>query len=153
MFSLQILYHGVMSNAVSFTVNSLSLTSVSPNSAGGGISVTFTGTGFGTSQGTGAAILGTTAPAQILSWSETQIVATVAASALSGVAHIQQNGAWSNALSFTVPPPGGGTGNTLVPVMLNMVVGDTHTIQALNPSSHPVTGLTWTSSDPAIRRC
>jgi uncharacterized protein YjdB len=31
-----------------------------------------------------------------------------------------------------------------------MSVGDTHTIQALNSLSQPVTGLTWASSDPTI---
>ena len=28
------------------------------------------------------------------------------------------------------------------------MVGDTHTIQALNAAAPPVTGLTWVSSDP-----
>ena len=31
-----------------------------------------------------------------------------------------------------------------------MVVGDTHTIQALSSTGQPVTGLTWASSDPTI---
>ena len=54
---------------------------------------------------------------------------------------------WSNAVRFTVPVSGG---NTLAPNLLNLVVGDTHTIQALNPAGQPVTGLTWTSSDPNV---
>jgi len=32
----------------------------------------------------------------------------------------------------------------------NMSVGDTHTIQALNSASLPVTGLTWVSSNPDV---
>jgi hypothetical protein len=39
---------------------------------------------------------------------------------------------------------------TILPAMLNMVVGDTHTIQALSSAGQPVTGLTWTSSDPTV---
>ena len=39
---------------------------------------------------------------------------------------------------------------TLSPNLLTMLVGDTHTIQALNASGQPVTGLTWTSSDPTV---
>jgi hypothetical protein len=31
-----------------------------------------------------------------------------------------------------------------------MLVGDTHTIQALSAAGQPVTELTWTSSDPTI---
>ena len=50
---------------------------------------------------------------------------------------------------FQVPGPDGTT-LTLVPSMLNMVVGDTHTIQALGSGGQPVTGLTWTSSDPTV---
>ena len=112
-----------------------------------GASITFTGSGFGSSQGSGIVWLGSTAAGQIVSWSDTQIVATVASTALTGIAKIQQNGVWSNALGFTVPSPGG---NTIMPSLLNMAVGDIHTIQALSATGQPVTGLTWTSSDPTI---
>src|SRR5580658_9505385 len=33
---------------------------------------------------------------------------------------------------------------------LFLVVGDTHSIQALNSTSQPVTGLTWTSSNTSV---
>lgn len=39
---------------------------------------------------------------------------------------------------------------TLVPNLLNMMVGDTRTIQALSATGQPVTGLTWASSDPNV---
>ena len=39
---------------------------------------------------------------------------------------------------------------TLSPNVLNLVVGETHSIQALNPAGQPVPGLTWTSSDPTV---
>ena len=76
-----------------------------------------------------------------------QVVATVAPTALTGIAKIQQNGVWSNAVGFTVPVGGG---NTLVPALLNLVVGDTRTLQALNASGQTVTGLTWTSSNRTV---
>jgi len=142
----QVLQGGVMSNAVPFTVNTPQLASISPISGLSGTQVTFTGSGFGSLQGTGTVWLGSTA-GQVVSWSDTTVVATVAPSALSGIARIQQNGVLTNALYFTVPVTGG---NTLVPSLLNMVVGDTRTIQALNSASLPVTGLTWVSSDPTI---
>jgi hypothetical protein len=144
----RVLQNGVMSNAVPFTVNSLQLTSVSPNSGVAGTSVTLTGAGFGASQGTGIAWLGSMA-GQVVSWSDTQVVATVAPGALSGMARIQQNGVWSNAVVFTVPGSDGSI-LRLVPNPINLEVGDTQMIQALNGAGQPVTGLTWTSSDPTV---
>ena len=144
--NVQVLQNGVFSPAIPFTVNTLQLGSVSPTSGLPGTSVTFTGAGFGSLQGSGIVWLGSTA-GQVLSWSDTQVVAAVAPTALTGIARVQQNGAWSNSFGFTVPVSGG---NTVVPAMLNMVVGDTHTIQALSPTGQSVTGLTWTSSAPAV---
>ena len=70
---------------------------------------------------------------------------------MSGIVKIEQNGVWSNALTFTVPPTLGTTTSvTLVPNQINMVVGSTQAIQALNPSGTSVTGLTWASSNPAV---
>jgi hypothetical protein len=141
-----VLQNGVMSNAVPFTVNTLQLTSISPTSGAAGTSVTFTGAGFGDSQGSGGVWLGST-DGQVVSWSDTQIVATVATGALTGIARVRQNGVWSNAATFTVPGP---DGLQLEPVLINMVVGDTHSMQAVNAAGQRVTELTWTSSDPAV---
>ena len=143
----RVLQGGVMSNAVPFTLDALQLTGISPTPGGTGTAVTFTGTGFGAAQGSGVVWLGSEAADTVVSWSDTQVVATVAPGALSGIARNEQNGGWSNALGFTVPVTGG---NTIMPSLLNMVVGDTHAIQALNASGQTVTGLTWTSSEPTI---
>ena len=141
----QILQNGVWSNAVPFTVNTPQITAVNPTSGVPGTSVTFTGTGFGSSQGSGTVWLGST-NGLVTSWSDTQVVATVAPTALTGIARINQNGLWSKAIAFTVP----GGNATLVPNLINMVVGDTHTIQALGSNGLSVAGLTWTSSDPTV---
>jgi hypothetical protein len=144
----QVLQGGVWSNSVPFAVNSLNVTGVTPNSGAPGTSITITGTGFGSSQGNGTVWLGST-NGQVMSWSNTQVVAVVAPSALTGIARVEQNGVWSNALSFTVPS-GGGSALTIAPNLLNLVVGQTQNIQALNPSGQEVTGLTWTSSNPNV---
>ena len=60
------------------------------------------------------------AAGQVVTWSDTQIVASVAAAALTGIARVQRNGGWSNAVSFPVPS---GSPLTLVPNVLNLVVG------------------------------
>ena len=144
----QILQGGVWSNAIPFTVNSLNITSVTPNSGGPGSSITITGTGFGSNQGSGTIWLGST-NGQVVSWSDTEVDAVVAPDAVTGIARVEQNGVWSNSLSFTVPSSGG-SALTIVPNMMNLVVGETHTIQALNSSGQPVTGLTWISSDTSV---
>ena len=143
----QVLQSGVWSNTVPFTVNSLNITQISPNSGGPGTTVTVNGTGFGASQGSGIVWIGST-NGDVISWSDTQVIATVDAAALSGVVRIEQNDQWSNAETFTVPS--GGSTLTLNPNMLNLVVGETHAIDAVNPSGQQVTGLTWASSNSQI---
>jgi hypothetical protein len=145
----QVLQNGVWSNALPFSVNTLQIASVSPASGSPGTPVTITGISFGPIQGSGSVLLGSTS-GQVLTWSDTQIVAAVAPTSVSGVARVQQNSVWSNAVSFTVTSPGGSNEMTLAPNVLNMVVGDTHTIQALNAAEQSVTGLTWKSSDPTV---
>jgi hypothetical protein len=145
----QILQNGVLSNSVPFAVNTPQITNITPNSGGPGTTVTIAGSGFGNLQGSGDVWIGSN-HGELLSWSETQITAAVAASAVSGLVRVQQNGFWSNSVSFTVPPAGGGPAVTITPSMVSMVVGDTRTVQAQDATGNPVTGLTWASSDPTI---
>jgi hypothetical protein len=147
----QILQNGVWSNSVAFTVTGGAphITSINPSTGSAGTVVTIQGTGFGSSQGSGIAWIAAS-QASVNSWSDTQVSATVGSSAVSGVAKIQQNGLWSNAVTFTVPVNSGGSQLTLNPNVINMLVGDTRLIQALGSNSQPVTGLTWTSSDSTI---
>jgi hypothetical protein len=107
--NVQVLQNGVWSNQAPFGVNILQITGVSPASAGPGTAVTISGAGFGGVQGSGSVWLGSMA-GQVQSWSDTQVVAVVAPGSLTGIVRIQQNGAWSNALTFTLP------GNTTKPV-------------------------------------
>ncbi|MEQ1887310.1 MAG: IPT/TIG domain-containing protein, partial [Bryobacteraceae bacterium] len=144
----RVLRGGVFSNSTEFTVDVLHLTAVDPNLGTSSTSVTITGTGFGSTQGSSSVVLGSLA-ATVTSWSDTEIVATVASSSLTGVAKVQRNGSWTNTTPFTVPSSGGVSG-TLSPSALNLVVGDTHVIQALSSTGQPVTGLTWASSNTSI---
>jgi hypothetical protein len=146
--SAQVMQNGVMSNAIPFTINSLNLVSVNPTSGGPNTQVTITGTGFGSSQGEGSVWLGST-NGQVVSWNNTQIVAQVAINAVTGIVRVQQNGVWSNALTFTVPSSGGNA-VIVTPNILNLVVGQTQNIQALNTTGQPVPGLTWNSSNTQV---
>jgi hypothetical protein len=56
--SARVLQNGVMSNAVPFTVDALQITGLSPASGAPGTSVTISGSGFGSAQGSGIVLLG-----------------------------------------------------------------------------------------------
>ncbi|HMD69816.1 MAG TPA: IPT/TIG domain-containing protein, partial [Bryobacteraceae bacterium] len=146
----QVLQNGVMSNPVAFTVNTPQITGVSPASGAPGTLVTFTGSGFGASQGN--VTLGSMA-GQVQAWSDTQVTAAVASTSVTGIARIQRSdGLWSNALGFTAPAAGGGGGAAVrvAPSLLNMSVGDTHPLQALSAAGQSVTGQTWKTSDATV---
>jgi hypothetical protein len=150
-----ILQNGVMSNAVPFAINLPQITYITPNTGSAGTVVTVTGSGFGATQGSGNVWIGSTY-GSVIGWSNTQVTASVASNAVSGIVKVQQNGTWSNAVTFTVPTSlgggggGGGTSVTLVPNVINMLVGGTQPIEALNSSGQSVTGLTWASSNTAV---
>jgi hypothetical protein len=143
----QILQNGVWSNSVPFNSSTPHIASVTPASGASGTQITITGSGFGSS--TGTLQLGTM-QGSVSSWSDSQIVASVASGSLTGIVQAQQNGTTSNSLRFVVPTSGTGNSDTLVPSLLNLLVGQTRTIQALSPTGTPVTGLTWTSSDSTV---
>jgi hypothetical protein len=77
-----------------------SITTLSPTSGASGASITITGTGFGSTQGTSTVKFnGTTATAT--SWSATSIVATVPSGATTGNVVVTVSGVASNGKSFT----------------------------------------------------
>jgi len=146
----QVLQNGAWSNSVPFTINTPHITAISPTSGSSGTVVTVTGNGFGSTQGNGVVWIGNMAGV-VSGWSNSQVVASVASNAVSGIVQVQQDGTWSNAVTFTVPVTvGQGTQVTLVPNVVSMVVGDTRGIQALDSNNQAVSGLTWTSSDTSI---
>jgi hypothetical protein len=146
---VQVVQNGVPSNSVPFAVNTPQITGLTPNSGGPGTTVTITGSGFGQVQGGGVVWIGST-NGQLITWSDTQIIAAVASNAVSGIVRVQQNGLWSNSLAFTVPPAGGGSAVTITPNIASMIVGETRVVQALDATGNPVLGLTWVSSDATI---
>jgi hypothetical protein len=147
---VQIIQNGVLSNAIAFTVSIPQITSVTPTSGAAGTSVTISGSGFGTSQGTDGIVWLGSVPGNVVSWSDGQVKATVAANAVSGIVKIHQNGIWSNAFSFTVQPGGTTTLVRIIPNLISMVVGDTRSLQAVDSNGKPITGLTWISSDTTL---
>jgi IPT/TIG domain len=144
---VQVLQNGALSNAFQFIVNTPHIRTISSASGRPGDSIVFTGSGFGSYQGDGVVWLGSTAGA-VLSWSDTQVIAAVASTAVTGIARIEQNGVWSNFAAFFVP----GGRAILYPDLLNLMVGEGHRIQALTLDKRavPIKGLTWESTDPSV---
>lgn len=100
------------SNGVSFTVTP-GITSLSPNSAGIGVSITITGTTFGSTQGSSTVKFNGTSAAPT-SWSTSQIVVPVPTGATSGNVVVTVGGSASNGVAFTVVN-GGYLAGSLVP--------------------------------------
>jgi hypothetical protein len=103
--TVQVQQSGVWGNTIAITIITPHITSVSPTTARAGDSITINGTGFGTTQGSGSVWLGSKLAGSIVSWSDTQIVATVASGAVTGTAQVQQGGVWDNYGTFTVVTP------------------------------------------------
>jgi hypothetical protein len=118
----QVQQAGLFSNAVSFSVNTATISNVYPAIGVPGTQVTVSGSGFGATRGSGQVWLGTASGA-VQSWSDGQIIAEVAAGATSGMARVLQDGVLSNAVPFTVNlpyisgiSPSSGTAGTVVTI-------------------------------------
>jgi hypothetical protein len=118
----QIQQNNRSSNVFPFTVNTATITQISPNSGLPGTQVTITGSGFGATQANGMVSLGTAA-AVVDSWSDGQVVATVANGSNTGNAQILQNGVWSNSIPFSIDglqvaniSPNSGSAGTVVTI-------------------------------------
>ncbi len=139
--SAQVYQNGVWGNAVTFTVITPNITSISPTTGVTGTQVTFTGTNFGATQGTGSVWLGSKLAGSIVSWSNTQVVATVASGSVTGSAQVQQGGVWNNSLTFTVTTP------TLTSVSpTTAAAGDQVTLTGTNFGATQGTGSVWLGS-------
>jgi RHS repeat-associated protein len=104
-------YNNQSSPATFYTVsaetpaNPPTISSLSPTSGEVGLSVTISGTNFGTYQGPSTVTFGGVA-ANATSWTPTQILATVPNGAVSGNVVVTVAGAASNAVQFTVSSSG-----------------------------------------------
>ncbi len=139
--SCQVQQNGVWGNSVTFTVITPNITSISPTSGYPGTQVTINGTNFGASQGSGSVWLGNKLAGSIVSWSNTQVVATVATTALSGNAIVQQGGVWSNSIAFTVIQP---NVSSITPT--SGVTGTEVTLSGTNFGASQGSGSVWLGS-------
>jgi YD repeat-containing protein len=153
---------GIASNPSPFTVGVTPiLTSLSPNSAVIGTTVTISGSNFGATQGTSTATFNGTA-ATPTTWSSTQIVANVPTGATTGNVIVTIAGLSSSGLPFTVnasgptitslSPSSGGIGSAVAVTVTGTNFGATQgssSIQfggvGVNPSSWGTTSIAFTT--------
>jgi RHS repeat-associated protein len=98
--------NGQTSNLVNYTIPGNAVSSVSPTTGPVGTQATITGSGFGATQGSSVLTFSGQLPASITSWNNTQIVATVPVTAITGPVAVTVNNVPSNInVMYTVPPP------------------------------------------------
>ncbi len=126
----------------------IEITGVDPASGAVGTLVTITGTGFGASPGS-VAIDGT--PMNIVSWSDSSIVAAVASGTTTGTLTVQQGSNWAKGPTFTVYTLGGTppSGLQVSPSSLNMLVGQSRTV-SVTDNGQPVTHLGWATTNSNV---
>jgi RHS repeat-associated protein len=115
---------GVQSAPITVTFADPQVSSFTPLSGPVGTQVTVSGIGFGTTQGSSTVTFNGQAATSVISWSDTQVVAQVPVTAISGpVAVVANNIIASGPRSFTVPAPsiwsytpGGGIAGTQVTI-------------------------------------
>jgi hypothetical protein len=105
-----------------------SITSLSPTAAPVGGSVTISGSGFGSPQGSSYVTFGTTKVTSVLSWGASQLVVVVPTGASTGGVAVVVGGVQSNSKAFTVVPAPSITSVLPSPAS----VGTTITIQGAN---------------------
>src|SRR5271166_2940023 len=157
--------NGLASNGVSFAVlPTPTITSVSPNSATIGTSVTISGTNFGSAQGASTVTFNGTAATAIGSWSATSIVATVPTGSTTGNVVVTVNSVASNGVLMTIVSSSlpavaqvqPANASTAVPLNRRVVVRFTQAVQAsaivpgtltLSQGTTSITGSVTLSND------
>lgn len=95
---------GTISNAVPYAMIPPVITSISPTQMTPGTQLTITGTGFGALEGSGFVATANT-NANVVSWSDTQIVATIVPGTTGGGLYVQSTNGQSNSVPYTMVPP------------------------------------------------
>jgi hypothetical protein len=94
---------GITTSGVQFTVlEQLSIISISPDAGPVGTTITINGTGFGPTQSNSTANLYGATGTNIVSWSDTQIVAVVSSGAATGPIYVEVAGITAFGPTFTI---------------------------------------------------
>jgi RHS repeat-associated protein len=143
---------------VVFSMANPIITSISPSVGSTGSTVQINGSGFGATQASGSTVTFAVGNnANVVSWSDNQIVVTVPSSAISGGVKVTQGGVASNSNQvFTVPPPhitsispssgGVGTQITVTGSGFQSTKGPSSSIFFYNNGAVNLNVVTWTDT-------
>jgi len=136
----------VTNTGASGQTNPPTISGISPNQGGIDSVVTLAGSAFGAAQGSSIVMFNGIA-AQVLSWSNSNIIASVPLGLNPGVVTVSigVNGSASNAVQFTVTQP-----LFITPNQITMLVGGTQPIQLVDENGVSVSGATWSVSNTAV---
>ncbi|HEV2315551.1 MAG TPA: SBBP repeat-containing protein [Candidatus Acidoferrales bacterium] len=136
----------VTNTGASGQTNPPTLSGISPNQGGIDSVVTLAGSAFGAAQGSSVVMFNGIA-AQVLSWSNSNITATVPPGLNPGVVTVSigVNGSASNAVQFTVTQP-----LFITPNQITMLVGSTQPIQLVDENGVSVSGATWSVGNTTV---
>jgi hypothetical protein len=145
-FAVSVMAGGVTTNSASYTI-SPAVSIISPASGQVGTTVTISGTSLGTS----GSVTFNGASASIQGWTNTAVTAQVPSGATSGPVVVTASGIQTNPINFTVlSAPNSLTSITVQPASVNMVVGDTRNLLAVDNNGNTVTGATWTVDNSSL---
>lgn len=139
---------GLPTNTMSFIVTP-GIASISPASGTSGTAVTIQGSNFGQSQDTSTLTLNGLI-AQISSWSDTQIQATVPAGASTGVVQATIAGLTSNPVAFNIVCNTPLTSIAITPNNITAFPFQSVPISVVNGCGQQLSGVTLVSADPTI---
>jgi IPT/TIG domain-containing protein len=137
---------GISTNTVNYNITP-SITTISPAAAQADATVTITGAGFGS---TGSIQFnGVSAPVQ--NWTSTTVTAQVPSGATTGPVLLTTSGAQSNPVNFMIlPQPNPLASIAVQPASVELVVGDTHQLLAVDNNGATVSGATWSVDNPSL---
>ena len=122
------------------------ITALNPNSSPVNTAITLVGENFGASQANSSVYFGPV-QAEIVSWSDTAIVALVPSTLSDGanapIGVVTSLGI-SNVVSFSTPS------FRVIPASVKLVVGQVQSLRATDSAGNSIFGLLWTSSDSTV---
>lgn len=142
---------GIASNALNFQVVQPVISALNPAAGRSGITVTIAGSNFGVAQN-GGTVTFNGLPAQVNSWSDGSISATVPSGIHTGPVVVTTQGEASNGVQFTFSPGIRFSAQTvyIMPDEIALEVNSTRSFKALDSAGHTITDASWSVDNSSL---